>query len=59
MTIVLHERLSWRDVARVGEGEALALSAAARDRVARARQIVESIVESGVSYARFSAVKSA
>jgi histidine ammonia-lyase len=48
MTIVLHERLSWRDVARVGEGEALALSAAARDRVARARQIVESIVESGV-----------
>lgn len=48
MTIVLHERLSWRNVARVGEGDALALSAAARDRVARARQIVESIVESGV-----------
>jgi histidine ammonia-lyase len=48
MTVTIDKTLCWRDVARVGEGEALALSPAAWDRVLHASRIVESIVETGV-----------
>ncbi|KQQ36732.1 histidine ammonia-lyase [Rhizobium sp. Leaf306] len=47
MTILLDKALTWRDVAHVAEGEDLALSPAAWDRVAYARRIVEALVESG------------
>ncbi|NLR98381.1 histidine ammonia-lyase [Rhizobium sp. P38BS-XIX] len=48
MTITIDQALSWRDVARVGGGEALSLSDAAWERVAKASRIVERIVETGV-----------
>ena len=48
MTIVIDKVLTWRDVARVGAGEALALSPAARERVEQASRIVARIVETGV-----------
>ncbi|ARM91631.1 histidine ammonia-lyase 2 (plasmid) [Rhizobium sp. CIAT894] len=48
MTITIDQVLTWRDVARVGAGEALALSPAAWERVEQASRIVASIVETGV-----------
>ncbi|OWV74686.1 histidine ammonia-lyase [Rhizobium sp. R339] len=48
MTITIDRVLTWRDVARVGAGEALALSPAAWARVEQASRIVASIVETGV-----------
>ncbi|MBB3134744.1 histidine ammonia-lyase [Rhizobium pisi] len=48
MTIVIDKVLTWRDVARVGAGEALALSPAAWERVEQASRIVARIVETGV-----------
>ena len=48
MTITIETMLTWRDVARVGAGETLALSPAAWARVEQARRIVERIVETGV-----------
>ncbi|TAW06877.1 HAL/PAL/TAL family ammonia-lyase [Rhizobium ruizarguesonis] len=48
MTITIESVLSWRDVARVGAGEALVLSPAASARVERASRIVARIVETGV-----------
>ncbi|MBB2672864.1 UNVERIFIED_ORG: histidine ammonia-lyase [Rhizobium esperanzae] len=48
MTITIDQVLTWRDVARVGAGEALALSPAAWARVEQASRIVERIVETGV-----------
>ncbi|TCU04500.1 HAL/PAL/TAL family ammonia-lyase [Rhizobium sullae] len=48
MTVTIEDIIGWRDVARVGEGEALALSPAATQRVVHAALIVARIVESGV-----------
>ncbi|MGO7375599.1 histidine ammonia-lyase [Rhizobium ruizarguesonis] len=48
MTITIESVLTWRDVARVGAGEALALSPAASARVEQASRIVARIVETGV-----------
>ncbi|MDF0696217.1 histidine ammonia-lyase [Rhizobium sp. MC63] len=48
MTVVIDQMLTWRDVARVGAGEALALSAAAWARIEQASRIVERIVETGL-----------
>jgi histidine ammonia-lyase len=48
VTILLDKAMTWRDVARVAEGEDLVLLPAAWDRVAYARRIVEALVESGV-----------
>jgi histidine ammonia-lyase len=48
MTITIDTPLSWRDVARVADGEMLALSPAAWQRVDNASRIVERIVETGV-----------
>ncbi|EJT06487.1 histidine ammonia-lyase [Rhizobium sp. CCGE 510] len=48
MTKTIETLLTWRDVARVGAGEALALSAAAWARIEQASRIVASIVETGV-----------
>jgi histidine ammonia-lyase len=47
-TVTIDDLVTWRDVARVGAGDALALSPAAWDRVKNASRIVERIVESGV-----------
>lgn len=43
--VILDTRLTWRDIAAVAEGRALALSPAAWQRIARAREIVEALVE--------------
>lgn len=48
MTVTIGDTLGWRDIARVGAGEALALSPATAERIVRAARIVERIVESGV-----------
>lgn len=48
MTISIEGALGWRDIARVGMGEELALSQGAWDRVDNASRIVERIVETGV-----------
>lgn len=48
MTVTIDKSLSWREVARVGAGEPLALSDAAWERVAKASRIVERIVETGL-----------
>lgn len=48
MTVTIDRPLSWREVARIGAGEPLALSDAAWGRVAEASRIVERIVETGV-----------
>lgn len=48
MSIVLDDRLSWREVARIGEGETLGLSAQTSARIARAREIVDGIVAAGI-----------
>lgn len=48
MTISLDRAPSWRDIARVGDGEALALAPAAWDRIAYANRIVARIVENGI-----------
>ncbi|MGO6730421.1 histidine ammonia-lyase (plasmid) [Rhizobium ruizarguesonis] len=48
MTITIESVLTWRDVARVGAGEALVLSPAASARVEQASRIVARIVETGV-----------
>lgn len=48
MTVTIDRPLSWREVARIGAGEPLALSDAAWERVAEASRIVERIVETGV-----------
>ncbi|MGO8101589.1 histidine ammonia-lyase [Rhizobium leguminosarum] len=48
MTITIEAVLTWRDVARVGAGDALALSPAAWARVEQASRIVARIVETGV-----------
>ncbi|MEH2701443.1 MULTISPECIES: HAL/PAL/TAL family ammonia-lyase [Rhizobium] len=48
MTITIDAGLTWRDVARVGAGETLALSPAAWGRVEQASRIVARIVETGV-----------
>lgn len=48
MTVEIDKSLSWRDVARVGDGEPLSLSDGAWERVAQASLIVERIVETGV-----------
>ncbi|KAA0695518.1 histidine ammonia-lyase [Neorhizobium sp. P12A] len=47
-TVTIDDLVTWRDVARVGAGDALGLSPAAWDRVQNASRIVERIVESGV-----------
>ncbi|PDS38339.1 histidine ammonia-lyase [Rhizobium anhuiense] len=48
MTITIDALLTWRDVARVGAGEALSLSPGAWARVEQASRIVARIVETGV-----------
>lgn len=48
MTITIETVLTWRDVARAGAGETLALSPAAWARVEQASRIVARIVETGV-----------
>lgn len=48
MTITIETVLSWRDVARVAEGESLSVAPTVLDRVAYASRIVERIVEAGV-----------
>ncbi|MBY5816118.1 HAL/PAL/TAL family ammonia-lyase [Rhizobium leguminosarum] len=48
MTITIDTVLTWRDVARVGAGEALALSSTAWGRVEQASRIVARIVDTGV-----------
>ncbi|MDM9622783.1 histidine ammonia-lyase [Rhizobium sp. AC44/96] len=48
MTISIEGTLGWREIARVGMGEELALSHGAWDRVDNASRIVERIVETGV-----------
>ncbi|API56366.1 histidine ammonia-lyase (plasmid) [Rhizobium leguminosarum] len=48
MTITIDDVLTWRDVARIGAGEALALSPIAWGRVEQASRIVARIVETGV-----------
>ncbi len=48
MTVLLDGRLTWQDVANVGQGETLALSDAAMQRIENAQLIVESIVERGI-----------
>ncbi|AUW46709.1 HAL/PAL/TAL family ammonia-lyase [Rhizobium leguminosarum] len=48
MTITIDAVLTWRDVARVGAGEALVLSPAASARIELASRIVARIVETGV-----------
>ena len=48
MTITIETVLTWRDVARAGMGEILALSPAAWVRVEQASRIVERIVETGM-----------
>jgi len=48
MTITIDGNASWRDIARVSEGESLALSQAAWERIAFANQIVAAIVEKGI-----------
>ena len=48
MTVLLDNRLTWQDVAKVGQGETLALSDAAIQRIENAARIVESIVERGI-----------
>lgn len=48
MTIVLDGVLGWRDIVRVAEGDTLAVSQAAWQRVDNASRIVERIVETGV-----------
>ncbi len=46
--VTITTTLSWRDIASVAEGDGLALSQDAWDRVGRARRIVDSLVERGV-----------
>ncbi|WP_119254983.1 HAL/PAL/TAL family ammonia-lyase [Shinella zoogloeoides] len=48
MSVVLDNGLSWREVARIGEGETLVLSERATARLARAREIVDAIVTAGI-----------
>src|SRR6478752_10495166 len=48
MTISIEGTLGWREIARVGMGEELALSQPAWDRIINASRIVERIVETGV-----------
>ncbi|NTJ44087.1 histidine ammonia-lyase [Agrobacterium larrymoorei] len=48
MTVLLDDRLTWQDVAKVGKGEALTLSDASLQRIEKAQRIVESIVERGI-----------
>ncbi|EPE94888.1 HAL/PAL/TAL family ammonia-lyase [Rhizobium grahamii] len=48
MTVIIETRIGWCDVARVANGEALALSPSAWGRVESASRIVERIVETGV-----------
>ncbi|WPE23552.1 histidine ammonia-lyase [Shinella zoogloeoides] len=48
MSVVLDNGLSWREVARIGEGETLVLSDRAIARLARAREIVDAIVTAGI-----------
>jgi len=48
MTITIESVLTWRDVARVGAGEALSLSSGAWARIEQASRIVARIVETGV-----------
>ncbi|WP_333631620.1 aromatic amino acid lyase, partial [Agrobacterium cavarae] len=48
MTVLLDNRLTWQDVAKVGQGETLALTNAAIQRIENAARIVESIVERGI-----------
>lgn len=48
MTITIDNAAGWRDIARVGDGENLALADAAWDRIAHANRIVASLVEKGI-----------
>jgi histidine ammonia-lyase len=48
VTVLLDDRLTWQDVARVSKEDGLALSEAAYRRIEKAHQIVESIVERGI-----------
>lgn len=48
MTVLLDDRLDWRGVAKVSQGDTLTLSDRACLRIEHARRIVDSIVESGV-----------
>lgn len=48
MTVILEDCLGWRDVARIADGEPLALSDRALARIEGSAEIVERIVESGV-----------
>lgn len=47
-TIILDGPLNWKDIAAVANGATLRLSPAARERIEKARAIVESLVEQGV-----------
>lgn len=48
MSVVLDGGLSWREVARIGDGETLVLSERAVARIAHARKIVDAIVTAGI-----------
>jgi len=48
MTIIIDNAASWREIARVGDGETLALAPAAWERIAYANRIVASLVEKGI-----------
>ncbi|TIW05323.1 MAG: histidine ammonia-lyase, partial [Mesorhizobium sp.] len=48
MTVTIDDAASWRDIARVGDGEMLVLTDAAWDRIAHANRIVASLVEKGI-----------
>ena len=56
MSVLLDGGLSWREVARIGEGETLVLSDRATARLARARAIVEAIVTADPRVAEAAAV---
>ncbi|MDS7594320.1 histidine ammonia-lyase [Agrobacterium tumefaciens] len=48
MTVLLDDRLTWQDVAKVSKGQTLALSEAALQRIGKAQLIVETIIERGI-----------
>lgn len=48
MTVLLDDRLTWQDVARVSKHDGLTLSENAFQRIEKAHKIVESIVERGI-----------
>lgn len=48
MTVLLDDKLTWQDVAKVSKNDELVLSKAAYGRIDKAHQIVDSIVERGI-----------